>query len=319
MADKAAPLCSNIIERDIDILLLEAVHASPLFLAHLSGRLLGHPPEMVSLVRGAYSVSDGSLGESDFVFVADVREGVAAPRRIGFLVENKIKAGFMPRQPERYRERGHAGVTAGDWEDFRTGLVAPRSYLDGCDPALFDAAVSYEDLAAALLRTGRKEDEFKARLMTEATGGASKPYNRVVCAATTAFFAAYAECIRAEFPELDYEPSKEGLPAGSVWPILNAGELPTGIRLVHKTEQGHVDIEFGGRSREWLVERSAGDLPDGVRVARAGKSSALRMDAMAVVPANGFEPQRGAVLDALEKARWLLLWFKPNQARFAGP
>ena len=56
------------------------------------------------------SKADSSLGESDITVVVNSNS-----KKIGILIEDKIDAVAMPRQPERYEERGKKGIENGEF------------------------------------------------------------------------------------------------------------------------------------------------------------------------------------------------------------
>jgi hypothetical protein len=77
------------------------------------------------------------------------------------LIENKVWAGFQPRQAERYRLRAdHCGG--------RALLVAPADYPESTSSvSLFDGAVTIEQVAAWLSSRGDRRGHWLAELLTE--------------------------------------------------------------------------------------------------------------------------------------------------------
>jgi hypothetical protein len=101
----AAVLLPRLYERDIDVLLQEELIFNPA-VALLFAKALGFDQPL--LVRDCRLSVVDNTGETDVfaLFEVEGRKGV-------LLIENKIDAGFMPRQPERYRERAASLVDEG--------------------------------------------------------------------------------------------------------------------------------------------------------------------------------------------------------------
>ena len=106
------------------------------------------------------SVSD-AFGEADLVIVYTDSER----KRTAVLIKDKLRAAFQPEQPERYAERGRAGVGKG-WEAYWTCLVAPKTYIDRGHG--FDAAVSLERVIELFAEADERRREFKVRVLQEA-------------------------------------------------------------------------------------------------------------------------------------------------------
>jgi hypothetical protein len=92
---------ASVAERDIDLLVVEELRVNPEFATWLVARTWG-PGLFEESVGAWHSVTHGSSGESDIVFVFTTKAGA----RNAILVENKISAVAQPEQAERYRVRG---------------------------------------------------------------------------------------------------------------------------------------------------------------------------------------------------------------------
>ena len=90
----------------------------------------GSPLALRSLEHVAHSVSD-KHGEVDLVVSLTAEETDGDTTRAVLLIEDKISAGFQPRQPERYRERGVEGVQKG-WWGFLPNRVSRSKNLHPC-------------------------------------------------------------------------------------------------------------------------------------------------------------------------------------------
>jgi hypothetical protein len=177
---------ASVAERDIDLLVVEELRVNPEFATWLVARTWG-PGLFEESVGAWHSVTHGSSGESDIVFVFTTKAGA----RNAILVENKISAVAQPEQAERYRVRGDLGRVAGDWGNFRTCVIAPGEYL-GSDkhPGGYDYEVSYQELMAFFASRSARDSrfEYKSRLVQEAIEQNRRGYTKVVSAPVTAFF-----------------------------------------------------------------------------------------------------------------------------------
>jgi hypothetical protein len=210
-----------------DILTMDLAHSSPEFLSYI-GSVAGEtgPLHLVSL---KHTVADSSLGETDIEIVVRTETGLCA-----LLIENKVRAPIMPRQFERYRLRGEAGVAAGRWTRFRVLLLCPEGYFIGLaadHKQYVDGNVSYEDVVVFL---GEKpEFAFKRHVFENALVDYRKGYAKVADAPMMVFYRHYWQIATAEYPQLRMSlPDVVGKDGSWIYfPSLYAG---TKVRLLHK-------------------------------------------------------------------------------------
>jgi hypothetical protein len=138
----------SIVEREIDLLLLMALHSSASFRSFVAEQAAGVAGlDFVDAWRG---VADRA-GESDLCVLFKDRDG----RRVAVLIEDKIDAAFQPDQAGRYRKRGVLGVGIGHWDRFVTCLCAPERYAAPLsDAGEWDAVLTYEAIEARLAGSG---------------------------------------------------------------------------------------------------------------------------------------------------------------------
>ena len=138
-------------EREIDLLLLMALHCSPGFRAFIASKTVGPGDfEFLGAWRGVFD----NLGECDLL--ALIRD--AKGRRIAVMVEDKIDASFQPNQASRYRLRGDQGIALDRWERFITCLCAPKAYAEPIGKGdAWDTVLTYEEIEASL---EAQEDTF---------------------------------------------------------------------------------------------------------------------------------------------------------------
>src|SRR5438270_13430657 len=108
------PFLPTIVEHDVDLLVLEALHDDHRFVRWMGERLSPTIPRHVFI--DAWVSVTNARGESDLIFL--VQNGDENGTH-AFLVENKINSPFTKRQPVRYRERGELGCAEGRWTTFQ--------------------------------------------------------------------------------------------------------------------------------------------------------------------------------------------------------
>ena len=154
---------SHVLERDIDLLLIEEFLCNDSFLTWFS-QTVAKGMLRISGRTVAHSVFESqgkdSSGETDIrIQIEDDKS------RYLFFVENKITAEFTPEQPERYRERSKKAVAAREADFAFTVLLAPEAYLNACGSAdVFDVVVSYEQICECLHRLADASTDEGTRL-----------------------------------------------------------------------------------------------------------------------------------------------------------
>ncbi len=141
-------------ERDIDLLVVEELVASPNFrewLAISAGLPAGQTLSSVS--RSVVT----STGESDLE-VSYCKDEI----RTRLLVENKIDATFQRDQIRRYLERAQGYLTSGACERAATVLIAPDSYKDS--GGAFDIVISYAMLRAWFANNAKGDERSLYKL-----------------------------------------------------------------------------------------------------------------------------------------------------------
>jgi len=282
---------AKIYERDMDLVLVEELESNGEFRVWLAARVFGTDC-FLSHVRATHSVVDDSNRESDVVFhfLAQPAPGAVEPVKAAILLENKIDAIAQPNQGRDYGRRGDAGKDRGDWQDFRTCLVAPRAYLDAAhDRANFDESISYEEILAFFASRKERDERFrwKARLVGDAIFKKQSAYSPTISDAATAFVQAYHRHAQA-FPRLQM-PAPRPRPLGSTWISFRPDVLPKGASIEHQVTAGAVKLMIPGAA-ERLDELDAMLRPlllPEMEIGQAGKSVAVairvpRIESLAV-------------------------------------
>ena len=267
---------SKIYERDMDLVLVEELESSSEFRIWLAARVFGLD-RFVSHLQAIHSVVDGSNRESDVVyrFMAHPEGNVGDPVPVAILLENKIDAVAQPNQGRDYRNRGNAGKDRGDWQDYRTCLVAPKSYLDVAhDLVNFDESISYEEILAYFVSRKERDERFrwKARLVGDAILKKKTGYTPNISEPATEFVLAYHQ-MATRFPRLQM-PTPKPRPAGSTWISFRPDNLPKGTSIEHQVTAGAVKLfiqNAAGRIDE-LKELLRPFLSPEMDIEQAGKS-----------------------------------------------
>jgi len=196
----------GVTEREIDLLLLMALHCSPGFRAFIASKTVGPGDfEFLGAWRGVFD----NLGECDLL--ALIRD--AKGRRIAVMVEDKIDASFQPNQASRYRLRGDQGIALDRWERFITCLCAPKAYAEPIGKGdAWDTVLTYEEIEASL---EAQEDTFApfVRGALRQAGDKQRSGGFVASQQASAFWAQYRRLQRGEFPDLKMNALSEVLSA----------------------------------------------------------------------------------------------------------
>lgn len=294
-------------ERDIDFLLAEEIECNPDFAAWLL-TAVGCPgsgwQDIISIQRSVTTVH----GETDVLVVVRVSGG----GRRALMLENKISASFTEGQPERYRLRGEAGIAEGNWDSFRTVLLAPRKYIDGVTDGTFDHTVVYEDIDAqfAAMPSGPRRD-FKRRILAFALGKTKQPWVRKIDPHITRFFADLRTLAAEMFPDIPFPADKAGRAPTSTWLMVTVAKHPRSrVTLQVKPGNGNVDLHFAALPVGELRTLVSDILPPGadtVEFRRPGAiSSAIRFSHPSMDVRQPFADQEALAAPMVESAH--VLW-----------
>lgn len=160
---------STVLERDIDLLILDLLHTSSQFrewlLQSVANDLVlpGDDPEFL----GAWHSVNTPNGESDI----EAEWQLAGGARLVVLIEEKLGAAFQPDQGLRYRERAENYISSGRATRSRTVLAAPGTYRErdpvGAGP--FERHVTLESILEWCRSEASGERyEYLARFMEHA-------------------------------------------------------------------------------------------------------------------------------------------------------
>ena len=305
---------SSVSERDIDLLLLEEFVASASFGSWFIGQASQNDHQIEACISAQRSVTQ-SNGESDLELLFQISGG----RRLLVMIENKVTAGFQPKQAERYQSRGANYMNRGDCDQTLTVITAPQSYFGRSDSCKgFDGRVTYETVLDWFRRasdlTARKY--YKLAVLQAAIDKSGLGYQPVEDALATKFWRDYWELVRALAPELRMaEPGVKT--AGSTFIGFKPAGLPIGADIVHKltgtggSATGFVDLQFPGMGEHvlelWNALRE--HLEHDMSLVRASGSAAVRIIVPTVDPNKEADPQCDQIRVGLAAAQRLLKWF----------
>jgi hypothetical protein len=297
---------AGVCERDVDLLLLEEFLATEAFVQWFA-RAIGID-EIVTLAGAARSVHGGN-GESDLELTL---EGDSAPLKV--LIENKVDALFQPRQAARYQERAADYLAQGACSRTLTVLVAPKSYIEGGSGEHgFDRSVAYEAILewfASAQDLGPRV-RYKQALLAAAINRGGIGWQLVPDERVTTFWEGYWRLASALAPELRMS-RPPARPVRSSFIRFSPTDLPKNIELIHKVRHGRVDLQLDGMGDQvFELEGTYGDrLRDDMRIDRAGKSAAIRIQVPEIDTSASLAESEPAVRRGLAAASELLAWYR---------
>lgn len=298
-------------ERDIDLLLLEEIHANRAFRGWLVAEVMGHSFDAGEFVDALHSV-DSQFGESDL----EVRFSGASGNGWRLLIENKIDAPLQPMQAERYQVRGDAYRSVGDCADYATLLMAPNDYLKRSATQFgFAAAVSYERVAEwieAALSEGPR-GAYRARVLRRAIARAAGLGDVAYDSLATRFWQDYRDLVDAEFRQLSMAGKRETLRrGGGTWAEFTPIGLPEGAwRIVHDVGAGVAYLMFPRMGKQlYELEAMLGTPPAeiGAQYERRGDSGTVTIRTAKMRTREPFATQADVAREDLRRINSLYEW-----------
>lgn len=303
----------DVCERDIDLLLLEEFVASADFRSWFLEQVGIENAD--ALLDARRSVKTGR-GESDIELVWKGKSGA-----IKVLIENKVDAPFTPNQPQRYAERADAYKSSGEYREVVTVIIAPEVYFgDDAEDYGFDASITYESVLAWFSdkqRTNSRTD-YKLAILRGAIERGGSGWQLIPHPDVSKFWRSYWELAERIAPRLAMPVPKKDIPEGSSFIVFRPAALPSDVKLIHKVNYGHVDLQFSDMGQRLAeMERSYGaTLLPGARIEKAAKSAVIRARVDRIDMTQGeFADKETVVRNALEAASALLDWYIKTQNR----
>jgi hypothetical protein len=345
MDEAFIPTLSYATERDIDLLLVEELHASIEFIewiashVHFCGKIASW--DVKHSKRRTRSRREIDI----FVEIRD-REG----RLSALLIENKLDAAEQPDQAESYREE--LAVMTPSFPHSAMIIVCPEAYKAECSRfvAKFDAVITYEEIAS-FFREMQEEVgsdlilryQFRAGLLEQAVHKNRRGYTAVPDAAVGDFNARYVLLLADLAPEILPGPSmlKPENPRESTSMIFDQAKSLAGLpeelrprRFAHELGRGssrranYVAVTFAGWGAALptvigLLQadtKEIGAFFEAKYPNKARPNPGLVM-ALATEPVDNqgtFSSQYDALERGIATAQSLRLWLLQNQKVIAG-
>lgn len=337
-ADRLIPTLSHATERDIDLLLVEELYASPGFVTWIADKA-GLPPVATSAVLHSKRRTR-SRREIDIFVDITLKSG----ERAALLIENKLDAAEQPDQAESYR--AELATLAGSHPHCAMLVVCPASYR-GAHPGFtekFDRVVTYEDLHGYFTeRAGMAEADaarmrFRADLMHQAIEKQRRGYTPVPNGQIGAFNAEYVVLLARIAPQIIPGPTmlKAANPDESVSMIFDHRQSLAALeedvrptRFAHELGRGqesranYVAVTFGGwgAALSELRDRLESDARDLGATFHARPPTKVRprpglVMACATAPIDNlgdFEGQRDRIEAGIQHAARLREWLIDNR------
>ncbi len=274
----------SILERDIDLLLLEELSINPEFQEWFASRIFEEVIFQTSL-EVLHSVSS-DLGETDILYLFESTDG----SRIALLIENKIDAPPQPDQSARYRLRGEAGQRDGYWEEFKTCVLAPTKYLSTTNQTQsYDAEISYEEIFSFFQSRSSRSQRFayKANIILEGIHKNRRGYQPIYDKPNTQFVQDYYDYVNPLYPELNMQKPKPR-PSGSTWITFYPESFTERIDLMHQVTAGKVKLLIYAlpEEHETIKARYEPNIPEDAVVESLAKSVSISFH---IEPLNPFE------------------------------
>lgn len=252
-------------ERDVDLLLMEEFHVSPLFTPWFA--------EQVGIINARFdgawhSVTDAD-GETDLLLRI-----VANGKRIGILIENKIAAAEQDLQDARYHIRAARAQRAGQFDSFVTCMCAPAGYLASLsDTSLYQGRVSYEEIESWFDRLADSRSVWRRQVMREAISQGRRGYKMVVNKTVSSFHQSFWKYLTTHYPQLIMRrPTPKR--SKSSWILFKGRSFPKNVGFHIKMDQQCVELGYRGKSIEEIMAMGH-QWPEDILVVQKGKTAAL--------------------------------------------
>jgi len=299
-------------ERDIDFLIINEFCDNDAFAA----LFLQQVALAEATIEDVYhSLSDVSLGESDIVIIVQQQE-----RRIALLIEDKIDANAMDEQAARYHLRGEKMVAAGTVDAYHLFIAAPQKYLETNDEAKhYPHQVSFESMLVLFAGKNDGHSQRCYQMLSDALDLQKQGYVPIEHTAVTQYWKSYYAFKKAYYPQLDLPEVAGSRGENAIWPSFKTTRK--GVKVIHKSLQGCVDMELSGYAgkADLLQSLLADRLDADMQIVVTGKSASVRLSTPPIdfkQPFNQYENEMHQCFQAVERLCHLakvIDWVSLNQ------
>jgi hypothetical protein len=325
-------------ERDVDMLLIEELAASPDFATFVLQKALGDSIVQIAEHNVFHSVRrTHNRREIDIQLNATCSNG----KRYIVLIENKLDTTAQMGQAQSYQDEANVLLALNRADLVKTMLVCPKHW-PAADPTFadeFDAVLSYENIGDFLAKRNLQTNgEIGARLshriamLEQALSKARRGYQPIPEPDIDDFNARYIATMKEHGFNLKPGPKmlKSGRPRDSRTMIFDRAVLPDWpflprLRLVHQLSEGAAKVNFFGWGNQFskLATQISIDIEGtGWHIAPTknsklggGTSLSLIAETTFINNLRPFEDQIDAVLEGLNAVNALKDWLWSNQAK----
>ena len=303
---------NKFVERDIDMLVAEELRVNEAFGNWVMDKF-GVSADLIfpAIHINVSVVEDGS--EADVVATFKTKSNLT--HRL--FIENKIDAGLMPEQLERYIRRAEGDVRRKLISSFSVLFFTPSSYLSRGLP-LGVKQISFEEAAEALASQGSLRSSYRASLLMKALPIRTPTARDAHVASTDPYIRDWWDQVYAmldhEFP--GFFVHKTRYPRSVYFAPETPGQARY-LRVDFKGQKGEVDLAFKNIPADVLKRRVSKmeQLPG--RIVANGKSCAIQISGLApFVISDGFEIIETRVRAAYQAACTLLTFWQQNRVHF---
>ncbi len=264
---------STLRERDMDLLFLEEIGSDPGF-----AKLIVNQTKWVGRDFTVDSIelshTETNLGESDITVILTIENAKCA-----ILIEDKIDAPAMPRQYQRYVERGKLAVESGVYTDFDICILCPEKYYHQNEEAQkYDHFISYEMCAGYFEIAPSPIHSIHHAQIQAAILKAKKPPSVTLNENANAFFIAYKAFQKAHYPALDLR-SKDTSNGWWTQYSVHFGKM----YILHKMQEGYVDLTIPNVGNQMPILNVVASYArkhgiSAIQAVQTGKSGTLRIE-----------------------------------------
>lgn len=290
-----------VFERDVDLVLVRAFYEGN----SVAKLFLNDGDRILQVQHSAMELH----GESDLQVIVE-RKG----KRQAILIEDKIDAPAQPNQYKRYCERGGRGIVEGRWTDYTVYIAAPEKYLNSDHEAQeYPNKVSYEAIRKELMQGN---DLVSLAIIETALKRSEGALPAVVDEAVTAFWESYYDYHEQHAPHLMLHVNRCKKGPNAIWPDFKT--VLKGTKILHKSAQGCVDLEFRGLAEQLnqLKDSLRPYLSSDMIVERTGGSAVVRIFVPTMdfsKPFTTYEKEIVAVFTAVERLNQLAMTIYENK------
>jgi len=267
-------------ERDIDVLLAEEFSVNECFAKWFIKTVAPDFPEViVSHVEvSRYDRNEGGSDETDLLIAL---KSPANDDRYLVLIEDKLDASFTEKQLERYRQRSENIKNEEGYVDSKVVLCAPQNYhISKQNSQLVDKFVSHEEMAQMLRQfDDSKRSIYRAKFLEHAAEKSNTAYQRIDDANTNDFWDEVYRIANKHYTVLQMTNTPMSKDRGTIWKLFKPHGFPQkGMQIDLKGSMGFVDLTLNGIQVERLDQAVGHLLEQDMIIAKAGKSSAIRLE-----------------------------------------